>query len=242
TDYKSIYIQSNEDILSNKYIPQVDINKDDVAYEIRRFLELVSTGNPNVLELLYLPERCIIETSPEWEYILKYREKFLTKKCHSTYFEYAKTQLVKASGLNKKYKWDKDRITRKDILDFCTVTDRYDGRTNKFKEWTKVDQKWLGLTSIEGFRDCYKVYLGKEYKGIIEKDSNEPKKSIVEKEEIDNWLGILYWNRENYSTHCKEYREFKQWEEKRNPNRYLTNKDHGQDLDSKNIMHLVRLI
>src|SRR5690606_24467731 len=153
-DEKSIFIQSNEDILSNKYVPQVDINKDDVAYEIRRFLELVSTGNPNVLELLYLPERCIIETSPEWEYILKYREKFLTKKCHSTYFGYAKTQLVKASGLNKKYKWDKDRITRKDILDFCTVTDRYDGRTNKFKEWTKVDQKWLGLTSIEGFRDC----------------------------------------------------------------------------------------
>ena len=40
-----------------------NVTKDDVAYELRRFLELVSTGNPNVLELLFLPEKCIIDSS-----------------------------------------------------------------------------------------------------------------------------------------------------------------------------------
>ena len=263
TDYKSIYLQTNEDILSNNYIAQVDLTKDDVAYEIRRFLELVSTGNPNVLELLFLPEDCILKTSPEYEYLRNNRDIFLTKTCYYTYSGYAKTQLQKASGINKKFNWEENRIERKDVLDFCKVVDRQNGKTIILKEWLKTNeyiQDQCGLAQIEGFRDCYRLYTddikwvsdnhrfadiefeNRNYKGIADENSNEPRKSEIEKYRIDDWKGIIYWNREAYSTHCSQYKEYQAWLINRNPVRTATNKKHGQSFDGKNIMHTVRLI
>lgn len=263
TDYKTIYIQTEEDILSNNYIPQININKDYVAYELRRFLELVSTGNPNVLELLFLPEHCIIETSPEYEYLRNNRNNFLTKVCYYTYSGYAKTQLGKASGINKKFNWEENRMQRKDILDFSKIIDRQDGQLYSLKDWLvkhEYTQEHIGLASIEGFRDSYRVYTDdikwvktnhrfsdniyedRNYKGFGDENSNEPRTSVIEKYRINEWKGIVYWNREAYSTHCKQYREYEHWLKNRNENRVATNKKHGQKFDSKNILHLVRLI
>lgn len=262
TDYKSIYLQSDEDILSNNYIGQIDIDKDDVAYELRRFLELISTGNPNVLELLYLPEHCIINTSPEYEYLRANRNVFLTKQCCYTYSGYAKTQLQKASGINKKFNWEENRVIRKDIQDFSKIIDRQNGKTYLLKDWLKENEytaDQLGLASIDGFRDCYRLYTDdikwvndnhrfngiledRDYKGFGDENSNEPRKSEIEQYRINDWKGIVYWNREAYSTHCKEYREYEKWLLNRNENRVATNKQHGQKFDSKNILHLVRLI
>lgn len=240
TDYKSIYIQSDKDILSNNYVPQIEINKDNVAYELRRFLELVSTGNPNVLELLFLPERYIVKSSPEYEYLRSIRTEFLSKKCYNTYSGYAKAQLQKASGLNKKFNWKENRVKRKDIYGFAKVVDKETGDYYKLKEWLDLkgySDRNFRLTKLEGFRDCYKIYLGGYY---VPEDSNEPKTCIVEKDV--KYDGFVYWNRESYSTHCKEYLEYKKWLKNRNENRVATNKKHGQKFDAKNILHLVRLI
>ena len=263
TDYKSIYIQSNEDILSNNYIPQIDFNADDVGYEIRRFLELVSTANPNVLELLYLPKRCILETSPEYEYLRANRDLFLTKQAYYTYSGYAKTQLGKARGINKKFRWEENKTVRKDVLDFCKIIDRQNGKTYQLKDWLKENeytQDQCGLAQIDGFRDCYRLYTddikwvqsnhrfgdidfeNRNYKGIADEKSNEPRKSEIEKYRINDWKGLIYWNREYYSTHCKEYLEYEKWLKNRNEHRVATNKKQGQQFDSKNLLHLVRLI
>jgi len=266
TDYKTIYIQSNEDILSNNYIAQIDINKDDVAYELRRFLELVSTGNPNVLELLFLPEKCILESSAEYEYLRANRDMFLTKTCYYTYSGYAKTQLGKARGINKKFRWEESKTVRQNVLDFCKIIDRQSGKSSTLKDWLKLNeytQEQCGLAQVEGFRDCYRLYTDdikwvrdnqanhrfgdiefetRNYKGIADENSNEPRKSEIEKYRIDEWKGLIYWNRESYSTHCKEYREYENWLKNRNENRVATNKAHGQQFDSKNLLHLVRLI
>jgi len=95
------------------------------------------------------------------------------------------------------------------------------------------------LHRLDGFRDCYKLYLGN---GNQKLESNEPTTSKIDKVEQDKWDAILYWNREAYSTHCKEYREYRNWLINRNEDRVATNKSHGQKFDSKNILHLVRLI
>lgn len=265
TDYRSVYIQSNEDILSNRYIPQQDYTKDDVGYEIRRFLELAEKGNPNILELLYLPEHCIIRKTPEWDLLLSYKKYFLTKECYKTFTSYAKSQLNKSQAVNKKFNWEKSRTERKDVLDFCWFLEKNTGLNYKIKDWLKkenFDQTQVGLSKIDNFRDCFKVYLDhlkwskdnppnhrfdieiddRKYRGIIGEDANEPRLSEIEKYMISQWFGILYFNREAYSTHCKEYKEYQKWLKERNEDRVAVNEKHGQQFDSKNIMHLVRLI
>jgi predicted nucleotidyltransferase len=60
-DFAGVFIQSHDDILGNKYLEQInDSTNDTVIYELRRFLELCGTNNPNILELLNTPSDCII--------------------------------------------------------------------------------------------------------------------------------------------------------------------------------------
>lgn len=260
-DYKAVYIQSKESILSNRYVPYIEESKDSCIFEIRKFLELVSVGNPNALELLFLPDRCIEVETEEWLFLKSIRTQFLTKVCYNTFSGYAKTQLQKAQGLNKKMNWDEKRIERKNVLDFCKIVDRGDGFSFSLNDWLKENgftQDQLGLVSLDGFRDTYKVYVDeikwvndnhrftfeeRNYRGVIQDDNtNEPRLSEIEKYMIDSWKGIMYWNREAYSTSCREFREYEKWQKNRNEVRFVTNKAHNQMLDGKNIAHTVRLI
>jgi predicted nucleotidyltransferase len=51
-DFAGVFIQSHDDILGNKYLEQInDSTNDTVIYELRRFLELCGTNNPNILEV-----------------------------------------------------------------------------------------------------------------------------------------------------------------------------------------------
>lgn len=249
-DYTGVYIQDENDILSDNYVEIVQVNADEKYFELRKFLELVSVANPNALELLYLPEDCIVACEPEFYYLMHIRDKFLTKKCGATFSGYAKTQLRKSKGLGKKLNWEKHKTIRKDIMDFMMFLENGTGKVTSIKEYIEslpkqITQEEIGLTAIEGFRDCYKLHtpasLG-QYKGIMDESSNEPKKSVVSKDLIKHFEGIVYFNKEAYSTHCKDYAEYQKWLKARNENRYVTNKAHGQTYDGKNILHTVRLI
>lgn len=259
-DLRTVYIQTNEDILSSRYIPQVNITADHCAYEIRRFLELIETANPNAIELLFLNPEHVLHCTLEFEEILRLRDKFLTKKAYSTFSGYATTQLKKATSTNKKYNWDKERIERKSIIDFAKLLSKEDGRTYPLVEWLKENTytpEQIGLSKIDGFRDSYRMYIDeikwvtdnhrfsevietRNYKGFGE--GNEPVLSEIEKYMQDQWKGVVYWNRESYSTHCKEYKEYVKWLETRNEERVATNQKHGQQLDGKNTAHLYRLM
>lgn len=249
-DYTGVYIQDEKDILSDKYVEMVQVNADEKYFEIRKFLDLVAVANPNALELLYLPNDCIEVCEAEFIYLMHLRDKFLTKRCGATFSGYAKTQLRKSRGLGKKLNWEKHKTVRKNVLDFCKVLDRQDGRVYSIKEWIEmledVTQEEIGLTSIDGFKDTFKVYIhsnSMRYRGVIKDDStNEPRLSEIPKREINNWLGVMFWNREAYTTHCKDYGEYQKWLKARNEDRYVTNKAHGQTYDGKNILHTVRLI
>ena len=70
TDYAGVFIQSVDDILGNKYVEQVNDDKNDIViYELRRFLELLGKNNPTVLELLNTPEDCVIYKDPIFDTI-----------------------------------------------------------------------------------------------------------------------------------------------------------------------------
>jgi len=53
---------------------------------------------------------------------------------------------------------------------------------------------------------------------------------------------MLYFNKDAYSVYCKQYKEYWDWVAKRNEQRYDTTMLHGKKYDSKNMMHVFRLL
>lgn len=161
-DYSGIYIQSAEDILGFRYKEQINDDKNDtVFYEIRRFLDLLSSNNPTVLELLNTPEDCILFKHPLMDKILQHRDKFITKTCGKSFAGYAIQQIKKAKGQDKKQNWEKDKVTRKDVLDFVYVIEGE--KSIPWKVWNNgtFEEKFCGVVNVPNARDVYVVYFDK---------------------------------------------------------------------------------
>jgi len=70
-----------------------DPNADTVVYDIRKFLKLAADNNPNVIEMLYIPQKHWTVSSPYWERLVMARDLFLSQKAYSTFRGYAYAQL-----------------------------------------------------------------------------------------------------------------------------------------------------
>jgi len=244
TDYAGVFIQGIDDILGNQYKEQInDDTNDIVIYEIRRFLELLGSNNPTVLELLNTPEDCIIYKHPIFDLVLKNRDKFITKGCGVSFGGYSRQQILKARGQNKKQNWETDRVTKKGILDFCSVIDGHNSiPLTKWLLENGYDQKDCGVVKIPNARDMYALFYSKDipYKGMSKENSNELRLSSVPRGEKS--ITTFSYNKDGYSQHCKDYKSYETWLEKRNESRWVDVKSHGQKIDGKNMMHCVRLV
>lgn len=248
TDYRGVYILPVENLLGFNYIEQVNDEKNDITYyEIGRFLQLLQTQNPNIIELFNMPEENIIYKHPLFDEILQYKEKFLSKVCRDSFGGYAVAQIKKARGLNKKIVNPVDK-ERKSILDFCYVIVGY--KTVPLKDFldnSGYQQKYCGLVNLDHARDTYALFyddtIGRilGYRGIANENdtSNEVRLSSVEKGQEP--IATMIYNKDGYTKYCKDYKEYWDWVEKRNDDRYQTNQEHGKGYDSKNMMHCIRL-
>jgi len=257
TDYAGVFIQSQNDILGNSYKEQINDDKNDtVIYEVRRFLELLGSNNPTVLELLNTPEDCVIYKDPIFDLVLENREKFITKVCAKSFGGYAKQQILKAKGQDKKQNWEKDKVTRKTPLDFCYI---HRGEKSiplvNFMEEKGMDQRFCGLSNLPHSRDTYALFYDfKEeetngeiknlgFKGIAFEDSNQLRLSSIPVDTPKNYfIGHISYNKDGYSQHCKDYLSYQEWLENRNESRWVDVKSHGQKIDGKNMMHCKRLM
>jgi len=253
TDIRGVFIQPLEDILGYGYIEQVaDTTNDTVYYEIKRFLQLVRTNNPNILELLNAPEDCILHKDPIFDLVIEQRDQFVTKQCKNSFAGYAIGQIKKARGYNKKMNWEENEMGRKGVLDFCyillnggTITLKHHLTMLNSKRVDRITQADIGLAKMDHAHDMYAMYdmSGDDvHKGIVSdvRKSNDVQLTSVPRGRII--LGHMYFNKDAYSTHCKRYAEYLEWLENRNEDRFKMNKDHGKQYDSKNMMHTYRLL
>ena len=101
TDIKGIFALSQKQFYGLEYVEQVNNEtNDEVYYEIKRFIDLLSKNNPNILELLATPGDCIMYKDKLVDLIKP--EMFLSRLCNQTFAGYAQSQIKKAKGLNKK--------------------------------------------------------------------------------------------------------------------------------------------
>lgn len=291
-DIGGVYIAPPEVFygLSSQIQEQVsDETNDVVYYEIGKWFELLLKSNPSALESLFIPAHCIKYVHPLIQEVLDKREIFLSQKAFEPTYAYARSQIHKARGLNKKIV--QEPPTKKNVLDFCVVPwEQGSISLMKFFEKYKLKQEFCGLTSIPNMRDMYHVYydwgmhkkmldenkaldaekiefvfncanLGEiheplnamwnyennlpkpiGYKGICNPNdyskSNEVRLSSVPK--YAKPICQMSFNKDGYSKHCNDYRDYKEWEKNRNPVRYESNLK--KSYDAKNMCECVRLI
>jgi len=246
-DKKGVFIQSLDSILGLGYIEQINDDKNDQTfYEVRRFLELLRQNNPNILELFNLPEDCILHKDPIFDMILEHKDRFVTKICRNSFGGYAVEQIKKARGMNKKIVNPMEK-ERKSIMDFCYVVSGYDTVPLKyFLDNSGYRQEKCGLVNLPHARDTYALFYDHydtiPYKGIVNTDdtSNEVRLSSIPKGEKS--VATMIYNKEGYTKYCKDYRDYWDWVEKRNPARYTDNMSHGGGYDGKNCAHAIRLL
>ena len=163
TDYSGVFVQNLDSILGMSYVEQINDDKNDIViYELRRFLELLAKNNPTILELLNTPEDCVVYKHPLFDKILENKDNFLTKICANSFGGYAKEQIGKARGQNKKQNWEKDKVTRKEVLDFVYVIE--DEKSIPWKVWNSdkgFEEKFIGVVNVPNARDIYSVFFDK---------------------------------------------------------------------------------
>lgn len=245
TDIKGVFALPEADFYGLNYVEQVSNPSNDVVYyELKRFVELLYRNNPNLLEMLSVPDDCVRYRHPVMDLIQP--DIFLSKLCQGTFAGYAMAQIKKARGLNKKILNPVEK-QRKDILDFCFVT--VGQGTLPVKEWLAVkgfEQATCGLVNVPHVKNLYAIFYDESggdlgFRGILRKDNSEE----VALSSVPAGLqpvAHLSWNKEGYSSYCKDYREYWEWVEKRNEERYENTLQHGKNYDAKNMMHTIRLL
>lgn len=242
TDIKGVFVLPKDLFYSLEYTAQVSNETNDIVYyELKKFMELLLKNNPNIIELLNVSEACVLYKHPVMDRIKP--EIFLSKLCEQTFANYAFTQIKKAYGLEKKI-LNPVEAERKSVLDFCFVYE--DKLATPLRDYLRVNEligENIGLTAIAHLRDCYNLYYSTQlnYQGVTRNEkSNDVVLSSIPKEEKPR--AMLYFNKDAYSVYCKRYKEYWEWVGKRNEARYNTTMSHGKNYDSKNMMHVFRLL
>ena len=169
-DTSGVFVCTEEELLGslpgtdsarsgNTYKAQVsDSRHDNTWFEVGELLRLLMKSNPTVLESLFVPKNKIIgEIHPLMQMIIDNRDQFVTKQCFNPFFGYAKSQIEKARGLNKKIVNPvKERLTPYDFI----YTFKGQGST-KFCNWLAnrgLHQEFCGLVNVPNMQDVYGVY------------------------------------------------------------------------------------
>lgn len=105
---------------------------------------------------------------------------------------------------------------------------------------------------LDSIKECNKYALnnaglktGLGYKGILKLDetggvkSNQLRLSKIPKGETP--IGYITYNPDDYTKYCIEYAQYVEWLNNRNKSRWVVSIE-GNEIDGKNILHLVRLV
>lgn len=258
-DISFIYIQPTEEILKVNHVEYIDLDGKGniVGYEIQRYIELLTLNNPNILESLDIPEDCLIYKHESMD-VFK-QEDWLSKLTEKTILGYADSQIKKATGLNKNMNNPQPK-ERKSILEFCYILAW--GKSIPFSEWYQefvsenleyyskehLDYNNWGLAKYDNGKGLFALYTNitdnDNMRGLIkDNDSTQLRTSTIPKNVMSGQEPFTLWyNLDGFEVHCKQHKAYWAWVEERNEERHKVNAKHGKNYDSKNMMHLFRLL
>ena len=245
TDMRGIFAKKFSEYLSiSEPIDYCANETNDIVYfSLKRFVQLASKANPNILELLFSPKDCVLKTTPYFEILKEHRQNFISKHIVKTHINYAKAQIKKARGKNK-HVYNPQPKTPPTMLDFCFFID------TKFKNGIKIRPKPLtkcignidnlACSKLEHSQGVYRLYNCKNSGGIFSDSQILCKEISIEDEE--KYIGLMLFNENAYKFALQKHKQYWQWRNNRNEQRWNSQENGESDYDSKNMMHLFRIL
>lgn len=184
-DTSGVFIAPLEQILGlgNDYQDSIaDERNDNVWNELGKWFTLLCNSNPNILESLWIPQRCILYETDIIKEIKVNRDKFLSKKIYETFSGYARSQSKKMVGLNKAIVNPvKEHLSPLDFV--YTFYEQGSTKINNWLEHRGLKQRYCGLVNIPNMHNMYGLYY--DYMTHIEVEYGGREKFL--KEIQDNW-------------------------------------------------------
>lgn len=225
-----------------------DERQNQVYFSLRRTIELLAAGNPNILELLHMPKDCVRRHSPEMETLEAGRCLFITRECVKAHVRYAFSQIKKARGQNKWINNPKPReAPTKDA--FCHIIPdavRDPGEGVPMRPIPLAESGWsLGeyhAARLEQTRDVFRLYhYGAEARGVFRNDTISLQPIPIE-DERTRFAGLLIFREQAWRQACDDHRNYWAWLAERNESRWQAQERGELDYDAKNLMHTIRLL
>lgn len=147
---------------------------DAVSYEVRKFIQLLLKSNPNVLSMLWVPERHLIYQHELGRHLRENRTRFVTKEAYHSFTGYANGQFKRMTHFNQDAQREMAEFERiiaeqgidlnklnptqpqrsillKDGRRLGEVIDRYKGLKNKFYGGSYMGAKRKELVKRVGY-------------------------------------------------------------------------------------------
>lgn len=238
-DFRGIFVADPLNIRTPYYrIEEVsDASEEDTKfYELNQFMKLVTDGNPNIVETLFVDAQDVVYTTPAYDLLRSHANGLLSSKIAFTYSGYALSQLKRIKGHNK---WINQPQPEKapQQVDFISLVHNFGG-SKTFK---------LNLREYEyGFRLV--PFSGDTY-GLYNVDGYQPFHSTTgvlitdytgDSHTLGTPLFIVKFNREVYNAAKDLHSNYWTWKKNRNEKRSELEEKYGYD--TKHAMHLVRLL
>jgi uncharacterized protein len=216
---------------------------DTTIFEFRKFLKLCADANPNALEILFVPDRCVTHRTPAGERLLGFKNTFLSKKIRFTLSGYALSQLRRIEGhrrwlvnppkeppTREEFGLPAYREIRKDQLDAALSVIR-----NEMEHWD-FDWQILDEDVRINLKNEYENHLLKYH---LAKEDFVFTSSAYKLGYEENFIEVLQKEKQ-YRSKVQDWNQYQEWVKKRNPKRAAIEKKFGYDC--KHASHLVRLM
>lgn len=250
TDIRGVFMTEKDSHLSLKSAPeQVSDKTNDITFfELKRYFKLAADCNPNIIELLWTPEDCMVYEHHAAQILFSERNLFISKKAYHTFSGYAYSQIKRAKGRNK---WvnNPQPDTPPDKLDFVWIipampdVNRFPFRPIPLKE-SGFDLSRHHAAKLEHVANTYRLYnYGTKDKGVFRGKENQlVVESIPKEDEWNHFAGLMIFNEPAYDRARKDWKSYHDWLKNRNEARYRSQEAGEIDYDAKNIMHCMRLL
>lgn len=244
-DERGIFVDKMERVvLPFEKLELVEFSVDDIVfYELSKYMPLLLSQNPNVIELLWTEDKDVLFKSDLGQLLIDNRANFLCKKVKDSYVGYAKSQLGRIKGHNK---WINSPQPEQEPerKDFATVV------------WNNSSQKDFNKSVPQ--KGFIGADLGDNHFGLfqqgklgIDKDTWFDKRgnpNLLSREELYNLTQtnkvnpdlIVKINQKAFEDAHKNWKGYWDWKKNRNEKRSALEEQHGYD--TKHAMHLIRLL